>query len=90
MKPPKYKSIVDLFTDKPRTLSEQDRLEDRANRIIDSFKYHVDTDNLGPNSQDVIDWCEKNCQGRFSTCWSLYMFKNQEDAVLFQLTWLNE
>lgn len=68
----------------------QARYEYRINRAFDSYKYHVETKTFGCNSSHVIDWCENNCCGRFSVCWSVFIFKKQEDATLFQLTWIND
>jgi hypothetical protein len=55
--------------------------------------------NLVNETKIAVDWCKENCQGRFtysygewdkSMCsfsWAFY-FKNKNDAVLFELTWI--
>lgn len=84
MKCSKYKSILDITAP---TIAYR---EYKRNRVIKSFKYHIETKQFGPKDQIVIDWCEDNCREKFSVCWSMFMFETQEDAVLFQLTWLND
>lgn len=52
----------------------------------------------GPDMQTLVDWCEENCQGRFtyeSKNWlthttRTFWFKRQNDCTQFKLVWGHE
>lgn len=48
-------------------------------------------------TRDIIEWCEENCQGRFSIDTKMrngstftYWFKRENDCTHFKLVWCNE